>query len=204
MIQNSPYIIGLTGGIASGKTNISRALRQRGAVVIDTDEISRALTADGGKALGAIRDMFGDAVFDGDSLSRQRLAAMVFGHQKLLQQLNGIMHPLIGCEVKELIQQHQGETALLVEVPLLFEVGWNQSCDEVWCVYAPARVQVHRLRKRDKLPLSQAIRRINSQMSGRERCRRSDYCIDTTGTREQSAAKALILWRSALRRAALV
>ena len=201
MIQNRPYIIGLTGSIASGKTNITRALMKQGAQVIDADEISRALTADGGKALAPIRESFGDVIFEGTSLNRKHLGEIVFADPVLRGKLNNIIHPLIYTEIEEQIQQHRQETALIIDVPLLFEAGWHSLCDEVWCTYAPVRTQVHRLRRRDGLSLHQAIRRIKSQMPGLEQCRRSDHCIVTTGTRKRSAEKALALWRDALRRA---
>ena len=201
MTQSRPHIIGLTGGIASGKSIISRALKGQGAVVIDADEISRSLTAGEGQALFEIRKSFGDAVFDGDTLSRKRLGDLVFRDKEKLNELNSILHPLIAQRVDELIQQHAEEKALILDVPLLFETGWDSLCDEVWCTYVPFRTQVRRLMGRDEHSLVHAIRRIRSQMPSREKCRRSDSCIHTGGTREQSAKKALALWREALRRA---
>lgn len=201
MTQNRPYIIGLTGGIASGKSTISQALKQRGAVVIDADGISRSLTVQGAEALSLIRGSFGTSVFDGEQLSRKRLGELVFADKEKLRTLNSIMHPLIYQGMQEKIQQHAQEKALILEVPLLFETGWDSLCDEVWCTFAPFRIQVRRLMRRDKYGLAQAIRRVRSQMPGREKCRRADWCIHTTGTQKQSAQKALTLWRQALRRA---
>ena len=200
MTQNRPYIIGLTGGIASGKSNLSRALKKEGAVVIDADEISRSLTADGGKALGRIRKKFGDTVFDGETLNRKRFGDKVFADKNLLEQLNDILHPLIYEEVEREIALHQKEKALVLEVPLLHEAGWDNLCDEVWCAYSPFYRQALRLMRRDQMSVFQAIRRIRSQMPGREKCRLSDHCIYTTGTREQSAQKAVKLWHDTLRR----
>ncbi|NLG57841.1 MAG: dephospho-CoA kinase, partial [Clostridiales bacterium] len=99
MIRNKPYLIGLTGGIACGKSNLTSALLSVGAVVIDADEISRALTAPGGQALPAIRAAFGDEVFEGEALNRQKLAGLVFFDAQALKKLNAITHPLIFAEM---------------------------------------------------------------------------------------------------------
>ncbi len=200
MKPSKPYIIGLTGGIASGKSTLARALRGAGAQVIDADEISRSLTAPGGAALPAIRQAFGDAVFTGDELNRRALGALVFSNKQALDTLNRLTHPLIEQEMLRQMDALGDEPALVLDVPLLFEAGWNKYCDEVWCACVPAWVQVSRIMKRDKLPLSQAWQRVRSQMPGYRRRRLSDHVVYTSGTKEQSAAQVLKLWQNALRR----
>lgn len=98
-------MIGLTGGIACGKSNLSRALVENGAYVIDADAVSRALTQQGGRALPEIRRVFGDAVFCDDQLDRQKLAALVFKDRERLEELNGILHPMVFEEMDRLMQQ---------------------------------------------------------------------------------------------------
>jgi len=201
MTQSRPYIIGLTGGIAAGKSNLARALREAGVTVIDADAISHGLTAPRGPALPDIRRAFGEGVFAPDgTLDRRALGAAVFGNPQALARLNAIMHPLVLAEIRRQIEAHADQPALVIDVPLLYEVGWHVYCDEEWCAWATPRVQVRRIMRRDGHSLMAAIRRVRSQMPiGRKR-RRADHVIDTTGTRQQSARKALRLWQDALRR----
>lgn len=202
MTPSRPYIIGLTGGIASGKSNLSRALRQAGAAVIDADLISHELTRPGGPALPRLREAFGGDVFDDEALDRRALAALVFRDAAALRRLNAIMHPMVLEEIDRRIAASRGEPALVIDVPLLYETGWDSFCDEVWCAWAPTWVRLRRLMRRDGLSLREARARERSQLSAREKARRADHVITTTGTREESAAKALRLWRAALGRAA--
>ena len=201
MKPSRPYTIGLTGGIASGKSTLARVLREAGAPVIDADKISHALTAPGGAALAGIRAAFGDDMFDGDRLNRDKLGALVFADKAALEQLNAITHSLIEQEMLRQVQALGPVPAVVLDVPLLFEAGWHTHCDEVWCACVPVWTQVLRIIRRDQLPLHRAWRRVRSQMPNRKRRKLSDHIIFTGGTKEQSAAQALRLWRKALRRA---
>jgi dephospho-CoA kinase len=198
MTPSKPYVVGLTGGIACGKSNVSQALRDYGAEVIDADEISRALTAPGGAALPLIRERFGDAVFDNGILNRQALAGMVFARPELLATLNSMMHPLVFREMARQ-QALSRALALMVDVPLLYETGYDQSCDEVWCVWAPSEEQLQRLLNRG-LSSQEAIARIDSQMPALEKARRADQVLITTGSKQESAQAAVRLWEELLRR----
>ena len=189
----SAYVIGLTGGIACGKSNLSSALRTAGACVIDADQISRALTAPGGEALPAIRAAFGSGVFAGDSLNRRALGALVFEDEKARERLNAITHPLVFKEMRRQLDGCAG--AAVLDVPLLFECGIDAWCDEIWCAYLPQREQVKRLMARDGLTRGEALGRIRAQMPAREKARRSDRVIRTDGSREESARIVLSLWR---------
>ena len=148
MKRSRPYIIGLTGGIASGKSNIARALVREGAYVIDTDKISHSLTQAGGAALPLLRARFGDGMFDGEQLNRKRFGDRVFADKESLQALNAILHPMIRAEVERRIEENKDLPALVIDVPLLYEVGWDSMCDEVWCAYAPVYEQIRRLMRR--------------------------------------------------------
>ena len=189
----SNYVIGLTGGIACGKTNLSNALRNMGVPVIDADEISRSLTAPGGDALPLIRKAFGDSVFDGEILDRKKLGAKVFSDPEALETLNQITHPLIFQKMKAEMNRHEGPVVL--DVPLLFETGLDQWCQEIWCAYLPQKEQVKRLMARDGLSRRAAMQRIHSQMPALQKKRKAHQVIDTRGSREESAAKVLSLWR---------
>ena len=201
MIRSKPYMIGLTGGIASGKSSLSAALRQAGAVVIDADKISHELTMVDGAALPAIREAFGEGMFRHGALDRAALGNLVFSDKAQLDRLNTLMYPLILSEMERQIDSSADQAVVILDVPLLYEAGWDSMCDEVWCAWAPRWMQVRRLIKRNGLTLREALNRIKSQMPAREKARRATHMIMTTGTRQESARKALILWRDALRRA---
>ena len=198
-----PRIIGLTGGIACGKSHLSDALRGHGVTVIDADQISRSLTASGGAALPPIRAHFGESVFDGEELNRQRLAKKVFGDAEQLAALNGIVHPLVFREIDRQIAQHQNQPALVVDLPLLYETGFETRCDQVWAAYAPPDIQLKRLKDRG-LKLAEAQARINSQIPALEKARRADAVIPTTGSKQESAQAVIRLYDAFLRRYSLV
>lgn len=200
MIRSKPYMIGLTGGIASGKSSLSGALRQAGAVVIDADKISHELTMVDGAALPALREAFGEEVFRHGALDRAALGNLVFSDRQQLDRLNALMYPLILAEMECRIGDNADQTVVILDVPLLYEAGWDSMCDEVWCAWTPRWMQVRRLIKRNGLTLRQALARIKSQMPAREKARRATHVINTAGTRQESARKALTLWRDALRR----
>ena len=194
------WVLGLTGGIATGKSHLSATLRKAGARVVDADLISHQLTAPGGPALPLIRDAFGDAFVRDGILDRKRLGALVFSDAQALTRLNGIMHPLIFEEADRQIAQGADEPVVVLDAPLLYETGMDGRCREVWCAWIPRALQLKRLMARDGLTRAQALRRINSQMSAWEKRRRADRWIDTRGTLEESAEKALTMYEALLRR----
>ncbi|MBQ6959855.1 MAG: dephospho-CoA kinase [Clostridia bacterium] len=196
----SKYVIGLTGGIACGKSNISRSLKAAGVPVIDADEISRNLTAPGGPALPAIREKWGEKVFDGEELNRRALSDIVFSDPAAREALNAIIHPMVLSEIHRRMDETDGP--VVMDVPLLYEVGMDSWCDEIWCAYAPQKEQVRRVRKRGEITYAEALRRIHSQMPVMEKRRRADHMIRTTGTKEESGRAALSLWQDAVKRAA--
>ena len=195
----SKYVIGLTGGIACGKSNLSKALKAQGVPVIDADEISRSLTAAGGPALPAIREIWGEKVFEGEELNRRALSDIVFSDPNEREKLNGILHPMVLSEIHRQMDEQDGP--VVMDVPLLYEVGMDSWCQEIWCAYVPQKEQVRRVRKRGQITYKEALRRIHSQMPVMEKRKRADYVIRTEGTKEESARAALALWESALKRA---
>ncbi len=194
----SKYVIGLTGGIACGKSNISRVLKEAGVPLIDADEISRNVTAKGGPALPAIREKWGDQVFDGDELNRRALSDIVFADPQAREALNAIIHPMVLSEIHRQMDETDGP--VVMDVPLLFEVGMDSWCQEIWCAYVPQKEQVRRVRKRGKITYAEALRRIHSQMPVMEKRKRADHVIRTTGTKEESGRRALALWQDAVKR----
>ena len=186
------YVIGLTGGIACGKTNLTDALKDHGAAVIDADEVSRALTAPGGEALASIRSVFGDSVFLGDDLDRRALGGIVFSDPEQRKLLEDILHPMIRDRISFLLDRAEG--IVFLSAPLLFECGYDKICDEVWCAYVPKKEQLRRLTARDRLTRAEALERIGSQWPALRKARLSDVVIRTDGTPEESAEKAAGLY----------
>lgn len=191
-------IIGLTGSIACGKSTVSAAIgREADCRIIDGDLLSRELTAPGGAALSPIRKCFGDEVFQPDGeLDRQSLGRLVFSDFRSRTQLDQLMAPLLREMTDERIRQarEDGVTLCFLDYPLLFEAGYDNLCDSVWCVYLPRDVQMQRLMARDGLSAPEAAARINAVLSSEEKAARSQVVIDNSGTPEQtlSALPALL------------
>ena len=196
------YILGLTGGISTGKSHLNDTLRGKGVPVVDADRISHAVTALGGAAIPRIREAFGaDYVRDGE-LDRKALGALVFSDPEALAKLNALTHPLIFDEMQAQIAEAEksGAPVVVLDVPLLFETGFDRLCDEVWCAWIPKKLQLERLMARDALTRAEAESRIGSQMSAGEKRRRSDRYIDTRGTKDESAAKVSAMYEELLER----
>ena len=183
--------IGLTGSIACGKSNVSAALRELGAAVVDGDLLSRELTAPGGKALPAIRQAFGGGVFHGDgTLNRRALGDMVFASGEDRARLDSLMQPLLRSLILRRMEEARagGAKICVLDMPLLFEAGLDALCDTVWCVHLPREEQLRRLMARDGLTLPQAEARLRSQLSSDEKAARARVVIDTSGSIDETRA----------------
>ena len=183
-------VIGLTGGIASGKSTVSSALQDLGAVVIDADEVARLVVEPGQPAWRDIVAVFGEAVLNPDgTLNREALGTRVFGCPGRLQELNRITHPrVIKYFQEELrrIEKEQPEVIVVLDVPLLFESGMDKMCDEVWVVWIDRELEITRLQERDGLSRDEALQRIEAQMPLEEKVQKADRVIDNTGTVEDT------------------
>lgn len=183
--------IGLTGSIACGKSNVSAALRDLGAAVVDGDLLSRELTAPGGKALPAIRRAFGGGVFHGDgTLNRRALGDMVFASGEDRARLDSLMQPLLRALILRRMEEARagGAKICVLDMPLLYEAGLDALCDTVWCVHLPRDEQIRRLMARDGLTLPQAEARLRSQLSSDEKAARARVVIDTSGSIDETRA----------------
>lgn len=195
-------VITVTGGIACGKTTLLSALKERGALVIDADAISRALTMDGGMALPDIRRAFGDEVFAGrDSLDRKALGDIVFSHTPSREVLNRIMHPMIEREILRLLSLYEqgGEKLVFLDIPLVYEANMAHLSDEIWCAYLPEGEQLKRLMARSHLTQQQAQARIKSQMPLSQKKQLASKVIDTSGTLSETIEKVVTLYEEALK-----
>ena len=197
-------IIGLTGGIASGKSTVARTLRELGATVIDADEIAHSVIEPGKPAWEDIVKKFGSHILKPDqTIDREKLGAIVFNDPELLQELNQITHPRVAEQLKHIITTmriEQSHAILFLEVPLLFETHLERICDEVWVVWVDEETQIQRLMKRDNLSREDAIKRIDAQMSLDEKARRADVVIDNRSSLEETIAKATKYYNEILSR----
>jgi len=203
MKQSKPYVVGLTGGIASGKTSVANALRDMGMTVLDADAISRSVTAPGGEALPQVRKTFGDSMFDGEILNRRALGDVVFRDEQKRRQLEEIIHPLVIGKMKRLTEEANADIVFW-DVPLLYETGMDKDCGEVWCVHVPADEQVRRVMRRDHMTRTQAMDRIGCQMPVREKKARAQHLINTSGSFRATRRRVRGLMRDLQRRLQLV
>jgi len=193
-------ILGLTGGIATGKSTVARMFVELGAIHIDADRLSREVVAPGEPAWWAIVDRFGCAMLREDGqLDRKALAALVFSDPQKLAALNKITHPPIITLIRERLAEAQASGAGLVvlEAPLLYEAGLDSEVDRVVVVAAAEATQLERLLQRDRLLESEARQRMAAQIPLSEKIRRAHYCLDNNGsledTRRQVQQLSLIL-----------
>ena len=195
-------VIGLTGGIACGKSTISAALRDMGATVIDGDVLSRALTVPGGPALPAIRERFGDGVFHPDgNLDRRALGDVIFASDEARARLDAIMQPMLLQMILDGIEsaRQSGSPLCVLDMPLLYEAGLDRLCDRVWCAWIPRETQLQRLMERDGFTLDEAEARLRSQLPAEEKAARADVVIDTSGSIQYTRDKLPPLFDAELR-----
>jgi len=181
-------IIGLTGGIGTGKSTVSAMLKAKGIMVIDSDQIAREVVEPGSKALAQIVAHFGQEVRLPDGrLNRKALGARVFGNEEERKRLMEITHPAIFAEIEKRISEAKknGEALIVLDSPLLIETGRYKQTDLVVLVYADEETQLQRIMSRDNLTEEEARYRINAQMPIDEKRQYADIIIDNRGTIEE-------------------
>lgn len=202
MSANKTLIIGLTGGMGSGKSEAARHLKTLGAVHVDADAVSRSLTAPGGEALPAIREVFGDEVFYADgTLDRRALGSVVFSSVAARHALEGIIHPRVQRIALEMADAARaaGEDAVLMDVPLLFETGMDALCDMTVVISADIEERIRRVMSRDGLSREDAEARFASQMSDEERCARATHVVCNDHTMEKFKSELTAMYNQLIR-----
>lgn len=176
-------LVGLTGGIGSGKTTVANLFAALGVPLIDTDLIAHELTARGGAAIEPIRDAFGDAVIAADgSLDRAAMRARAFGDSDARRRLEAILHPMIRERTVHAIEAAAREAYAIVVVPLLVESGtWQSWLDRILVVDCPEQVQIERVMKRSALTREQVLAILSAQATRQARLAAADDVIDNTG-----------------------
>lgn len=185
-------IVGLTGGIASGKSTVAEFFRQKGIPVVDADEISRAVTEPDAEGAKAIEENFGNEMFVSKCLDRKKLAAYCFADKKRTEKLNSVLHPII---IKEMLRQTEeyekaGAKTVIWDVPLLFETGLDRYCSKIIAVVCNENTRILRAQKRSDISAEEVKKRISRQMSDGERRKRADYIIDNGKSKEETFLQA--------------
>ena len=193
------YIIGLTGGIACGKSSITMTLRRHfGAVTLDIDKITRQLLQPGGTLFELYIRHFGkQIVTEAGTLNRKLIGEIIFSCPAERDWINSVAHPILLQRARDfLVDCSQAGAGLVVlEVPLLFQAGWEILFDEIWAVCTLQHLQLERLMRRDKLTEEQALARINAQMPVKEICNRADVTIRNVGGYNKIQKKILAALR---------
>lgn len=182
-------ILGLTGGIATGKSLVSDYFKSKGYPVIDADQVSRQVVEAGSLGLSQVADHFGSHIlFENGELDRKKLGQLIFSDSEKRKELNAIMHPLIRSEVLKQLNQlkKEGYDLIVLDLPLLFESSYEDQVDQVMVVHIDKDLQVKRLMKRNKLSQREALQRIHSQMSLEEKMKKAQILIDNSGTKEEA------------------
>jgi dephospho-CoA kinase len=174
-------IIGLTGGIGSGKTTLANYLDSLGIPVFIADDEAKRLMQSSA-ILEAIKTSFGDAIFEKGQLNRQQLAAIVFSDPEKLNQLNNIIHPAVKKQFTIWLSQYLTAPFVIYEAAILFESGSYQNCDIIITVTAPFEDRIARVMERDGSSREQVVQRINAQWTDEQRISKSDFVIDNTDT----------------------
>ncbi|PRY70421.1 dephospho-CoA kinase [Glaciihabitans tibetensis] len=195
-------LIGLTGGIASGKSVVAARLAERGAVVVDADKLAREVVEPGTPALAAIARHFGPRVIRGDgSLDRAELGAIVFADETQREALNAITHPAVGARARQLFDaagRADPEAVVVYDVPLLVESGADRASqfDRVVVVHADAETRVDRLVHLRGMTEAEARSRVAAQATDEQRLAIADVVIDSSGSLEQTLEQADAFWRT--------
>lgn len=192
-------LIALTGGIASGKSTISRRLQKHGAVVVDADQIVRDVQAPGSPVLREIAATFGDDVIDpSGALDRAGLGARVFGDDTALKRLNAIVHPAVRAESARRFREAfetDADAVVVYDVPLLVEARADDPWDMIIVAHAPAAERLRRLIELRGLEPGAAQDRIDAQVSDEKRLEIADTVIDTSGTMEHTLEQTDAVWK---------
>jgi dephospho-CoA kinase len=190
-------VIGLTGGIGSGKSTVSRFLAELGAVIIDADKIGHQVLETDSEARRQVVVAFGKKVLTPEGhINRKKLGKLVFKEREALSRLNRIMHPRIYDAIKAQLEQHrkQGADMVVIEAPLLIEAGLATMVDEVWVTVAPQATVLERL-EQVGMSGTEAMARIGSQLPAEERSKHADVVIDTDCSLDELKGKVSRLWQ---------
>jgi len=190
-------VIGLTGGIGSGKSTVSQFLAELGAVIVDADRVGHEAFKPGTELWREVVAAFGQqTVTPNGDIDRKKLGKIVFGNAESLWRLNQVMHPRMYDMVKAQLEeyQRQGVAVVVLEAPLLIEANWTSLVDEVWVTVASEATVLKRLQERTGLSREESLARIRSQLPSEERIKRADVVINTDCSLDEVKTRVKELW----------
>lgn len=190
-------VIGLTGGIGSGKSTVAQFLAELGAIIIDADKMGHEALKPGSEVRQQVVAAFGGQIVNANGdIDRSRLGEIVFGNAGARERLNRIMHPPLYDTVKARLEEcrRQGAGVVVLEAPLLIEAGWQSLADEVWVTVAPEATVLNRLQERSGLSEPESLVRIRSQLPSEERLKHADVVIDTDCSPGELKNRVTRLW----------
>ena len=190
-------VIGLTGSIGTGKSEVARLLQSLGAVIIDADHVGHEAYKPHSESWREVVKAFGEEILEpSGEIDRRKLGAVVFSDPGQLSKLNSIMHPRMARMVSEELQRltFQGTPVAVVEAALLFEAGWDSLVDEVWATDSPLETVIDRLQARNGMSAEEVLKRIESQMDRAERLARAHVVVDNSSDETQLEKTVHRLW----------
>ncbi|MGX7196134.1 dephospho-CoA kinase [Enterococcus olivae] len=181
-------ILGVTGGIATGKSTVVQIFREHGFPIVDGDVVAREIVEPNQGGLAAIVETFGKEILHADgTLDRKKLGAVIFSDPEQRQVLNELLAPFLQEEISRQLTEAKKIAALVIaDIPLLFEAEYDKKVDQTAVVYISEELQLQRLMMRDQLTEEQAMQRINSQLPIEEKKKRADIIFDNRGTKEKT------------------
>lgn len=195
MKGDGPFLIGLTGNIATGKSEVGRILEGLGARVIDADKVAHEVMRPGGDAYGAVVQAFGRQILAADgAVDRARLGAIVFRDAEALGRLERAVHPPTRARVDEMVAQ-AGEAVVVVEAIKLIEAGMDSRCDELWVVTAPRPLQIRRLVERRGMSEAEATLRVDAQPPQEQKAALADRLFVNDGSLDELKRKVREAWQ---------
>ncbi len=193
--------LGLTGGLATGKSTAAEILASLGAEIIDADRIAHQVLEPEGEAYSDVVAYFGRTILTEDGkVDRKKLGRIVFSSPDRRQQLEKLTHPHILAEIERRLEEARESSRIVLEAPLLFETGLEKLVEETWVISARLEIQIARLKRRDGLDREEALRRINAQLSLKEKRKRADLVIENNSTKAELKEKVAKAWKDWLSR----
>lgn len=185
-------VIGLTGNYGMGKSTVLRLFKEAGAITLDLDEVVDGLLTEG-SVIEGIREIFGDIVFSGRELNKAKIAEIVFSDRDRRERLEGLLHPLVMERMREFLSKIDKSRVVIIEIPLLFEKGFEREFDKTITVYADRETAIKRLKDKG-VGMDDALRRLQAQMPVEEKIKRSDFVINNNGTVEETRQQVFNIW----------
>jgi len=193
-----PLVIGITGGLGTGKSTVAGILKDMTAPVIDADAVTHQLLQPGTCVYDRVVSRFSPDIVDEEGLiDRKKLANIVFSHEEARRDLERIVHPAVIEQMEQEIQMFacRGQDLAVLDVPLLLEVGLDELCDEVWVVWCTPQQQLARVMRRDDLDCQKIKRRMTAQMPMQEKVKLADRVVDNSGSLCELRDEVFCLWR---------